>query len=591
MERHHLGTELLYSACILACNRIIVQREKLNSINFYPVADGDTGDNMASTAYAIIHHSQKQPSLKATMQAISNAAISGARGNSGMIFSQFFNGMAEHLPSVEELDTHSFAKLINSAVVSVRQAILNPVEGTILTVMEAWASAVVGLAEHYSCFVELLNQSLSPLNQALKKTSQQLHILREANVVDAGALGFYHFISGFVESISKGNIQYEAVKKALPAVEFNHQFADSGAPPQHRYCCEAMLKADAVDKKILVNYLQDFGDSVVLSGNQELCRFHVHSNNPEVLFTELCDYGVIQEPKVDDMLRQFEVNHQKKYNIALVTDSSANLPQALIDQYQIHLIPLNIFLDDHHLLDMFCIQKDAFYSKLNNLKKYPTTSLPNLHKVRDKMDFLARHYDHVLVLSLSQALSGTHDVMVKSADPYPHIHVVNSKHTAGSLGLLVQYVAKLIEQQHEIEFIKEQLLQQIEKTYTFVVVDQFDSLMRSGRVSKFSAHIARIANIKPVLSLNQMGQAILSDKAFSYQKGLIKILNKIEELKRRSSLVSYNIIHADCPEKAEAFAELTTKALGCPPEYIDTAASVIGLHAGRGCIALSALFK
>ncbi len=589
MELRILESQTFYSALITACNHLVSQREHLNAINLFPVADGDTGDNMAATALAVIQYSAPQPSLTETLKSISNAAISGARGNSGMIFSQFFNGLADCLPSNEQLNTRAFAALISQSIKSVRAAILNPVEGTIITAMDRWSESCASLAESQHCFIKLLQHSLQYIDEAVQSTSKTLEVLREANVVDAGALGFYHFVSGFADYLANPQ-QVIPVHETIRLEVSDHQF-EQGCQPEHRYCTEAMISAEGIDKSKLAKTLEAFGDSIVLSGNHNVCRFHIHSNKPSDVFSAIHDLGDITQPKIDDMLRQFEVIHKRKQSIALVTDSSANIPQDLLDHHQIHLIPLHLYFDDHHLLDHYCVNKETLYDKLAALKKYPTTSLPNPSRVKEKLNLLAKHYDHVLVISLSQALSGTHDVFVKASQEAENIHVINSKHTAGSQGLLVHHAAQLIEQGLAIEEIKQTITAKISKTHLFVLVNQFDSLIRSGRISKTSGRIAQLAHLKPIATLDKEGKVAICDKAFSQHKGLTKLVTLVDNLKKEQPLLSYNIIHAGIPEKAQQFAELTTEAFGMAPEYIDTVSSVIGLHSGKGCIALSVMLQ
>lgn len=586
MEEQKLEATILYAAIINACTRLIEQKECLNAINIFPVADGDTGDNMASTAMAIITSAKAHANLSATLKSISEAAISGARGNSGMIFSQFFNGLYKHFQGEDALCTKSFSDLVTLATKSVRQSILNPVEGTILTIMDTWAQQISHVSRIHQSFKSMIKASLSPLDEALNKTQDSLEVLRKAHLVDAGALGFYHFIKGFAEYIeSPGEIPKERVHshKLIEA----HDHESPSAPPERRYCTEALLSADEIDLDGVSKLLNVQGDSVVLSSNGQLCRFHLHCNDPKALFLSLTALGKLSLPKVDDMLRQYQVLHQRKYSIALVTDSSANLPKELIDHYQIHVIPLQLYLDEHQLLDHYCIEQTSLYDLLKTLKQYPKTSMPNLVNVREKLHHLSRHYEHVIVVSLSQALSGTHNVFVQAGTDRDNIHVIDSKHTAGAQGLLLKHAAECIEQGMSIERIKQSLIKKAENTHIYVMIEQFDSLIRSGRISKIGGMVAQFAHVKPILTMKPNGSIGVLEKTFSWQKGLHKILQQALKLKNKYGSFSYNILHTNIPDEAEAFAQLATEVLGQAPLYIDTASSAIGLHIGCGAIALS----
>lgn len=587
----HLDAGLLHSAVIKACKNLIAQRANLNAINVFPVADGDTGDNMAATARAIVNYAHLVPNnLAETCKSLANAGIMGARGNSGMIFSQFFNGLLESLPSTNELSTQQFAHTISQAAASVRSAIANPVEGTILSVMDAWAASLAHHALTTDCYLQLLAITLQESQDALLATRDSLPILREAQVVDAGAQGFQFFLQGFADYLANpGTIENDT--PIVHEEEHQHELPAFGDPPLMRYCTEAVLHGEGIDKDRLRQCLQQQGDSIVLTANQQLSRLHVHCNEPWQIFNALREIGHIQCPKVDDMRRQYEVLHARKFPIALVTDSSANIPQSLIDQHQIHMIALNVHFDEHDLLDKYSFDSRDFYDTVTTLKTYPRTSFPAPAIITDKINHLANHYEHVLVLSVAQALSGAHDALVKIAAQHQNVHIMNSRHVAGSQGLLVDYAAQMIMAAQPIETIKEALTKKISKTHMFVMVDQFESMIRSGRVSRLKGKFAQFSGIKPILSLDPDGRGIIVDKAFSETKALAKIVSLVHQLSEKNPLAKYCIIHAGVPEKAAEFAWLATEALGQPPAFIEPVSTAVGLHAGKGCVAIAAMME
>lgn len=590
MEIRQLDALTLHSAFITACDFIITNRENLNAINLFPVADGDTGDNMSATALSVIHHSSAKPTLKETLQSLANSALMGARGNSGMIFSQFFNGLTETALTSEQVNTTTFAELIARASKSVRSAILHPVEGTIITVIDAWSKSISHLARDIPCFKQLIKQTLTEVDAALQSTANTLAVLKNAKVVDAGALGFYHFISGFADYLANPRV----LNKSDIQLNFNeshHELPSDGAPPEQRFCTEVMLAGDSIDRAKIAKHLELFGDCVVSSGNQTLSRFHLHCTQPAVVFESLIKEGTIIQAKAQDMLRQFQMIHQRKHPIGLVTDSSADIPQAWLDEHQIHVIQLNMHLDDHHLLDRVGVNQDTFYDTLASLKNYPRTSFPSPSIIQEQIGHLASHYEQVIILPLSQALSGTHDAIEKASEGFPNVHVVSTKQTSGGLGILVARAAESIAAGHSVEQIKDEIASNINKIHYYVYVDQFDSMIRSGRISKFKARIAQFANIKPIVTINEHGKAVLFDKAFSEVKGLNKLISYVQKLQEKEELDSYGILHAGVPDKVIEFAKLTTQAFGQGPAFIESTSSVIGLHAGKGSIGLVAIMK
>lgn len=591
----YINADLFHGAVIRACEWVIQQREALNAINIFPVADGDTGDNMAATATAIISHAEKQPTLAASCKVIADASILGARGNSGMIFSQFFNGLIEgsHLPT--ELNTKQFAKLVTKASQSVRSAIINPVEGTILTVMDAWAESLSTHAETISDFKQLMQEIKQDVQDALASTTNFLAVLKEAHVVDAGAKGFCLFIQGFASFLmnSEHLIMQPAPQSTI--LEFGHSHDDVSCidtPPNFRYCTEAIVMGNDIDREQVKEAIMGEGDSIVVTGNERLCRLHLHTDKPWQVFTALRSIGKIRYPKVDDMLRQYQMLHQPKYRIALVTDSGVNIPQSLVDEYQIHFISLNVHWDGHDLLDKYSLQGDDFYQELAQYKGSVTTSFPSPSLMEEKITLLSRHYDAVLILTLAQVLSGTHDAIRQIAQKHSNVHVVNSRHVAGSQGLLLNYAAELIADGMPIEQIIEAVEQKIPKTKFYAVIDQIQGLVQSGRVPKIAGKIVQLAGIKPIISLDSDGRGILTDKALSEPKALAKLIDRVKKLTAsEGEIENYCILHTGVPEKAREFAIMTTDAFGYEPAFIEAAATAIGVHAGCRALALATMFR
>ncbi len=584
-----LDSNLFYYAILQASNELISQRDTLNAINVFPVADGDTGNNMAATAQSILTHAALSPSLFDTCTSIANAAILGARGNSGMIFSQFFNGFLE--TSFEKsLSTVLFADVIATACTSVRAAIINPVEGTIVTVMEAWSQSISDNAVQQEDFLVLLQHSKKALQTALQSTTDTLDVLKAAQVVDAGALGFCCFIEGFINYIANP-IPVEKIESAHVPYDHAHDFSQTDNPSLHRYCTEALIRNDAIDKEKLSTMLQEHGDSIVLTANKSLSRIHVHCDEPAEVFDELRQFGQIQYPKVDDMQRQFDILHRKKHSIALVTDSGADLPQSLLDTFAITLIPLNIHIDGHDLLDRYCIRQKNFYQSLKETTTYPTTSCPVTAMARDKLANLVTHYDAVIVISIAHALSGTYTGFVNIAKEFPTVHVIDSRNVSGGQALLVHYAAKLIHANNSVDFIKEALAKKIASIGFYVLVHQFDSLIRSGRVSKIMGKFAQFSGIKPIISMDEEGHATVCARVFQEAKALDKLVSLVKPLLNTNGLESYCIIHAGVPEKAAELAKVCTQVLQQPPLFIEYVSTAIGLHAGQGCIAIAAMPK
>lgn len=589
MQLSHLNPNLLHQAIIRGCQSVVSVREQLNAINIFPVADSDTGDNLASTATAIITNSYIKPCFTKTLQSVAEASLLGARGNSGIIFSQFFNGLALDHHNKKTMDIREFSATLINVAVSVRRSIASPVDGTMLTMIEDFANTSSALSKHTTCFNQLMNKLLPILKATLESTKNRIPILKEANVVDAGAFGFYFFVDGFASSLSGSRLIDNHYSKNV-IYQIEHKPTMLETLPLHRYCTEVILKADLIDKTRLAKVLEKQGDCLVMTGHERTCRLHIHTNNPSDFFSILMEHGTLEYPKVDDMLRQFQAAHEPMNDIALVTDSSADIPEAIRDEYQVHLIPLNIRIDEHHLLDRYCFEPSSFYQNLNALKKHPKTSLPSPIVIEEKLSFLSLHYKHVLVISIAKSMSGTFDAMTLAAQKYPNVKIIDSRTNSGAHGLLIQYAGELISEGLPFQSVIKYIEKAISETSIFVMVNDLEAMIRSGRIPKFAGRIGQLSGIKPIISVDKTGKASYVATATNQDHALSKIITVAQKLQSipGKKLERYCIVHAGVDEKALDFAKRTTEAFQKPPTYIENVSPAIGLHAGYGCIALAA---
>jgi len=590
MPLSQLSPKKLLGAIKNGCHHIIEQQDILNNINVFPVADGDTGSNLGSTALSVIQLSRAGETIEETLASVAEASLIGARGNSGIIFSQFLNGFHDYLGHTEQSHIDNFASLLELANRSVRRAIAEPVEGTMLTIMDTWARLVSDIPLGATELEKQLVDILPALKLAVEDTKHTLKVLEDSDVVDAGALGFYHFAYGFSHYLH-APVELEAREKPIDIPHPPHQHDVSENPPCHRYCTEGIIRGEDLDKEAIGHTLSSFGDSLVVSGSQNLCRFHIHTSTPEHVYSKMIEVGTVKYPKVDDMLRQFEMIHQQKHRIALVMDSSADIPKAWIDEHQIHVLPLNMHLDEHDLLDGYSFEANTFYNTLSTLEQYPKTSLPAQSVIENKLGMLSDQYDDVIIITLAKALSGTHDAINTIAKRHSNIHVIDSKTSTGAEGLLVNFTGELIAAGHEVGCIIKEVKAAVEKVHVFVAVEQFDSLVRSGRISSFKGKIAQFAGIKPIITLCDDGKGVVCAKAMNTPKAMVKLISLIKERssEQGKTIKEYCIVHAGVEEKASSFANLTTEAFSKKPLYTEQVSTAIGLHAGLGAVAICAM--
>ena len=579
-----LNGESLYSVFVSGGEEVIQNQQDLNRINVFPVPDGDTGSNLTSTFLAILENGQVSASAGDTMRSMAEQALIGARGNSGIIFAQFLYGLSETLGGAAVVDTVTFGRAVENAVTKSYEAISRPVEGTMLTVIREWGQSVSSVTRQISDFKTLFTQTLKVATRSLKETRNKLKALRDARVVDAGAKAFVHFLQGALNFITTGKVSSIPQRSQAEVMEENFL---SSEDISFRYCTETLIRGENLDKSVIRKDIEELGDSVIAAGSTERARVHIHTNKPHTVMARLRNHGTLIQQKADDMIRQQEAVYKRKYPIALVTDSVCDLPQEDLDRYQIHTIPLFLSIGENQYLDKITLTQEQLYGHLGTSQVFPTTSQPNPGTVARLLSFLSSHYESIIVIHLSSRLSGTWSVSRQEADKLTEkkISVIDSRLLSGALGLLVLRAAEDIALGKSHDQIVGEIEESIAKANIFVSVPTLKYMVRGGRVSPLKGVLAKVLNLKPIVSLDPEGNSILYGKAFSSLANQMKIVGMVKELENSGPLRHYAVVHAHCPDRAAEFAEMLRQALGKDPLYIMDISPVVGLNAGLGTVA------
>jgi uncharacterized protein len=589
MAIHYINGERIYYAFLAGASEIARCKALLNQINVFPVFDSDTGNNLSSTFNYMVDTVKPSRYAGETFRSLADASLSGARGNSGIIMAQFINGLSREIGGQKRLSTRAFGHSVLRAVPYAYGAVSSPVEGTILTVLHDWAEAVHKLGEETNDFVKILLHSLERARQSLKETPAKLKVLKDAAVVDAGAQGFVLFLEGVARLLKTGNLK-SLLQESRAAVEIVEPLEGISGEIHFRYCSEALLTGAGMDHHRIRETVEHLGDSLIVAGTPEKAKIHMHTNHPEEFFFKLMDYGTIVQQKVDDMLKQYQVVHERKYEIALVTDSIADLPQEIMDQYQIHMIPINLQIEGSNFLDKISIKPGQIYSILDQVKEYPTSSQPSFEQVQQLLSYLANHYQSIIVISVSKELSGTFNVFNSVAETLREsgtkISVINSKTNSGAQGLLVLQAAELIAAGVEHDELVRTIEQYIPGTKIFVSVATFKYMVRGGRVSPMKGFVANLLNFKPIVSLDEEGRGVAFANALTRKSNTKKILNIVQSIQEQHPLSKYCIVHAGAPDKASSYQELFTRMLGKAPDYVAEISPIVALNAGLGAVAV-----
>jgi len=287
------------------CIKLEHNREKVNLLNVFPVPDGDTGTNMYLTLLAAVkegENNQDKP-LGKVAKAMSSGSLMGARGNSGVILSQIFRGIAKVFEGKEEADALLFAQALKSGSETAYKAVMKPVEGTILTVIREISRASEMEAKKSNDLTSALLVGVNAGYVTLDKTPSMLPILKESGVVDAGGQGLLYFLEGMLEIIAgEYEIKLQEYKEKITPAEAKGE--KEIASLEFQYCTEMLVKGTGLDAEKLREKLSSMGDSLLVVGEDEIIKVHIHSNHPGKILETCLQYGSLSDIKINNMLEE-----------------------------------------------------------------------------------------------------------------------------------------------------------------------------------------------------------------------------------------------------------------------------------------------
>ncbi|PWM49545.1 MAG: dihydroxyacetone kinase [Bacillota bacterium] len=310
------GTE--FRKMILAGAKVLeINRTKVDSLNVFPVPDGDTGTNMSLTIQSAVKELSLCPSnrLGELCDAVSKGALKGARGNSGVILSQLFRGICAEIKNGEEVTVKTFAKAMENGTKVAYSAVSKPKEGTMLTVARLMSEFARQAAPKYKDFALFLTDVIKKGEEALAQTPELLPVLKKAGVVDSGGMGLLCIYRGFLgvlngEEVAEEYVAPEAGKSEEDVFGDNSDIINLDLGEiEFAYCTEFFIinlkkSTTLADIDRLKEKLMAIGDSVICIGDLELVKVHVHTNNPGQALSYAVELGELDRVKIENMLEQ-----------------------------------------------------------------------------------------------------------------------------------------------------------------------------------------------------------------------------------------------------------------------------------------------
>ena len=312
MRIRYIDAKRLRMLLIAGSKWLVMHEEVLNELNVYPVPDGDTGSNMSMTISSVEKELTKvneKSSMNEVSEAVEEAILMGARGNSGTILSQIITGFLKGIGDKDRLYAADVVTALESAKEVAYKAVNQPVEGTILTVIRKVAESAREYVKTSDDLVGLLENIKDTAQEAVEQTPEELPKLKEAGVVDAGAKGLFYMLEGFYMLITQADLIEEIEPTEVKNADFSSTIANIDHDPdsiKFQYCTEFIIGSSSFDTDKFKAEILELGDSAVFAQSSKKFKVHVHTNNPGQALELALKNGDLEKVKIENMKIQHE---------------------------------------------------------------------------------------------------------------------------------------------------------------------------------------------------------------------------------------------------------------------------------------------
>ncbi len=320
MEHLKINGEHFYNMVVHANNKLEEQKEYVNSLNVFPVPDGDTGTNMSMTFRAAVKEIENKniKSIGDASKILAKGALMGARGNSGVILSQILRGISKGLENKNEVNAEEFAFALTEGAKSAYKAVMRPTEGTILTVVRGAGESAA--ASDKKDITLLMEEVCSHAKIVLDKTPEMLPALKKAKVVDSGGMGLLILLQGMYEALNMGitasisEVHQGSTKTSAANNLHDHEITFG-------YCTEFIIIGDSSKAEEFKNTIGKYGDSMIVVGYEDVIKTHIHTNDPGIVLAEAVKLGELTKIKIDNMREEHrnllvDESHKKMKDMA-----------------------------------------------------------------------------------------------------------------------------------------------------------------------------------------------------------------------------------------------------------------------------------
>ncbi|MDP4177427.1 MAG: DAK2 domain-containing protein [Bacillota bacterium] len=325
MEYKKIDGQNFYNMVVNASNKLEEQKEYVNSLNVFPVPDGDTGTNMSMTFREAVSEIEniKSKSIGEVSKIFAKGALMGARGNSGVILSQILRGIAKALEQKDEVTAVEFAESISEGSKSAYKAVMRPTEGTILTIIRSAGESA--LKSENENITDLLYEVCSNAEDVLNKTPDMLPALKKAKVVDAGGMGLLIIFKGMYEALLNGNNYTINNNNQSSGKTYSQPQNVEKEEIKYGYCTEFFILGKDINLDEFKKEIEPQGDSMIVVGVDDVVKVHIHTNDPGKILSAALNRGDLSKVKIDNMREQHRKILESQYPVEESIESNDEL--------------------------------------------------------------------------------------------------------------------------------------------------------------------------------------------------------------------------------------------------------------------------
>ena len=587
---NYLTSQQLKEMFINSYIKVNERKEEINKINFFPIADWDTGTNLTNTLKGIKEEIENKNfnNFGKFSIAVINKALEVAQGNVGVIFTGFLIGFLSSF-NKNPISINDLAVALENGFKKAKTSIQEPKEGTILDVIE---TITISFKENLSIenLKEILEIAIKNGEQALLKTKEKLDILKKAGVVDAGALGFLLIFKSWLETIKKNTFSEINLEKATfeenSPVNFNKK---------EQYEIVWLIKNKNLKKEFIQEKLKKFGDSLDIVSFKNKLKIHIHTPYPHQIEKEIYKLGEVLQFKKERIITQsIKI---KKGNIGIITEDIADLPEDIIKDFQIEIISYKIFWPEEKL-----IPGENIYQKLREIIKHrkgniPQTSQPSIKSYLDAFRTQLKKFKNVIVITAASKLSGSFNAAYQAKkflkeEEGERIFIIDSGFLSVGEALLVFTAIKLIKNKNRIDKFLEELKEKSKEIKYWAIFGNAKWYELGIRkiplfITKIFEFLEKI-KLRPIIGIRQ-GKVKIESLYFGNNLSEIlfkEVKTKTKNLMKNNKKILAMISHCDNQEEAEKLKE-KLHTIGIKVIFLKKANPIIASKAGPDTLILA----